>query len=280
MTSPVTSPLLRLSVKDCLGLLIVALFMVVVVSLVHGNRRITLTVTVAIILIFLMYPLSMVFPYNAFIELTQKRQVPFYGQESHTGFEVQLQTYHSHLKKEIMSVVNANTAVPKNMPAGIRLAGPGTWRYLQLFCRDEIPEHKREMLPVLSALSDLAHEDIMHVGISIMEPRTVIPAHLGCFRGCYRILYPITVPKRPGACHITLRGERHVFEESVPLVFDDNFEHRVVNESNETRVVVFVDVRKRFANPIVNKMNEALTNLAWAVSSFSKAANERTENLV
>ncbi len=229
-----------------------------------------------VLCMFVLFPASVAFPHNALVELTQPRLPAFLGATSHTAFEQQLAARHGEVKHEVLHFLEHKAAaVPADLPKGFRIEAARGWRYKQLFCDGGfLPELKADF-PILSALFRDAHEDVIHGAISIMEPHSVIPCHFGYLRGIYRILYPLKVPAKAGAAHITLDGVRHVYAEGSALVFDDNFQHRVVNDSDETRVVLFMDVRRRFAGRGFQLGNRAVTAVVGKVAAASNANNER-----
>jgi beta-hydroxylase len=79
---------------------------------------------------------------------------------------------------------------------------------------------------------------------SVMEPGNEIPPHKGKMKGIFRYQLPLIVPKS-GHCYITVNGEQHHYKVGQSFLFDDNVEHSVVNQTDEHRVVLFLDIRKQ-----------------------------------
>ena len=76
---------------------------------------------------------------------------------------------------------------------------------------------------------------------SILSPHKHIPAHGGPYKGVLRYHLALKVPGPPGACRIRVGEETREWVEGRSLVFDDVYEHEAWNDSEGTRVVLFVD---------------------------------------
>lgn len=81
---------------------------------------------------------------------------------------------------------------------------------------------------------------------SILEPGKRLPPHRGPYKGVLRYHLGLRLPRDRLACAIEVAGERRHWAEGRSLIFDDTFVHSAWNESDEPRVVLFVD----FARPL------------------------------
>ena len=84
---------------------------------------------------------------------------------------------------------------------------------------------------------------------SILSPGKHIPAHGGPYKGVLRCHLALIVPEPPGACRIRVGDDIREWVEGETLVFDDTFNHEVWNDTDETRVVLFVDVLRPLPFP-------------------------------
>jgi beta-hydroxylase len=109
---------------------------------------------------------------------------------------------------------------------------------------------------------------------SILEPGKRIPPHRGPWRGVIRYHLGLVVPD-PGRCGILVGGEEAHWAEGESLVFDDAYEHSAWNDSDQVRVVLFLDVLRpcrppgSWANRFVIK--------AVALSPFLRDAKRKHE---
>ena len=77
---------------------------------------------------------------------------------------------------------------------------------------------------------------------SILSPRKHILDHRGPYKGVLRYHLGLIVPRDAEACRIRVGEDVRHWEEGHSLIFDDTFNHEVWNDTDETRVVLFVDV--------------------------------------
>ncbi|MBD2092884.1 aspartyl/asparaginyl beta-hydroxylase domain-containing protein [Microcoleus sp. FACHB-1515] len=89
---------------------------------------------------------------------------------------------------------------------------------------------------------------------SILAPGKHIPEHCGKHKGLIRYHLGLKVPEPKTACRIRINGEMAYWEEGKSLIFDDTFPHEVWNETNDYRVVLFLDIARpmRFPMSFVN----------------------------
>ncbi|WP_081740170.1 aspartyl/asparaginyl beta-hydroxylase domain-containing protein [Afipia sp. P52-10] len=90
---------------------------------------------------------------------------------------------------------------------------------------------------------------------SVLEPGRRLPPHRGPYNGLLRLHLGLIVPEPREAVAIRVDGKVHHWDEGRALIFDDTYEHEARNESDYTRVVLFVDFEKplKFPARIVNR---------------------------
>jgi ornithine lipid ester-linked acyl 2-hydroxylase len=76
---------------------------------------------------------------------------------------------------------------------------------------------------------------------SILEPGARLKAHVGPFKGVLRFHLGLIVPSDKALCAIRVGDEIRTWREGESLVFDDTFEHEAWNETDQSRVVLFID---------------------------------------
>lgn len=91
---------------------------------------------------------------------------------------------------------------------------------------------------------------------SILAPRKHIPEHRGPYTGVLRYHLALVVPRQKEACRIRVGSDLAHWEEGQSIVFDDGYPHEVWNETDEERVVLFLDFARPLPLPVslVNKM--------------------------
>jgi beta-hydroxylase len=90
---------------------------------------------------------------------------------------------------------------------------------------------------------------------SIVAPGYHIPPHRGVTKGVIRIHLGLIVPKRSEQCFIRVGDQVRHWEEGKCIVLDDTYDHEVWNNTEELRVVLFIDVERPLplAGRLLNK---------------------------
>lgn len=91
---------------------------------------------------------------------------------------------------------------------------------------------------------------------SILSPRKHILAHRGPYKGVLRYHLGLVVPQNAEDCRIRVDKEIRHWETGRSMVFDDTYDHEVWNDTDELRVVLFVDVLRPlpFPDSLINKL--------------------------
>ena len=84
---------------------------------------------------------------------------------------------------------------------------------------------------------------------SILSPRKHILDHRGPYKGVLRYQLGLIVPREKEACRIRVGDYFRHWEEGASMIFDDTFNHEVWNDTDETRVVLFVDILRPLPFP-------------------------------
>jgi ornithine lipid ester-linked acyl 2-hydroxylase len=84
---------------------------------------------------------------------------------------------------------------------------------------------------------------------SILSPRKHILDHRGPYKGVLRYHLGLIVPRDAEDCRIRVGDEVRHWEEGQSMIFDDTYNHEVWNDTDETRVVLFVDVLRPLPSP-------------------------------
>ncbi len=91
---------------------------------------------------------------------------------------------------------------------------------------------------------------------SILSPRKHILDHRGPYKGVLRYHLGLIVPTDAEACRIRVGEDIRHWQEGESMIFDDTFNHEVWNDTDQTRVVLFVDVLRPlpFPESLINRL--------------------------
>lgn len=109
---------------------------------------------------------------------------------------------------------------------------------------------------------------------SILEPGKHIPAHRGPYNGVLRLHLGLIVPQPQERVRMRVGSDIVHWHEGRALIFDDAYEHEVWNDTDQLRVVLFVD----FARPLGFPAN-LVNRLLLAAALLSPFLREGGENL-
>jgi beta-hydroxylase len=109
---------------------------------------------------------------------------------------------------------------------------------------------------------------------SILAPGKHIPPHRGFWKGVLRYHLGLIVPNQADRCWIRVGGEVRCWQEGGSLVFDDTFEHEVRNDTDEERVVLFVDFERPLP-PAASTFNRGVIKLISNLPEIRRAAREQ-----
>jgi len=109
---------------------------------------------------------------------------------------------------------------------------------------------------------------------SILAPRKRIPPHTGPYKGVLRYHLGLVVPDAAvEQVGIRVGGETAGWSEGTSLVFDDSYEHEAWNDTDETRVVLFLDVVRPLRDPMRTVNAAVIKAIGW--SPFIQDAKRR-----
>lgn len=114
------------------------------------------------------------------------------------------------------------------------------WRVFLLQCYGYKPTENRNLCPKTCAILD----KIPTVGqafFSILDGGKSIPPHAGPYLGIVRYQLALKVPKHNPPT-IRIKDQYYTWREGESVMFDDTWDHEVFNHSEDSRVVLFVDV--------------------------------------
>jgi beta-hydroxylase len=110
---------------------------------------------------------------------------------------------------------------------------------------------------------------------SILAPGKHIPKHRGLYKGFIRYHLGVKIPQPNVQCGITVNGITRHWQEGQSMFFDDTYIHEAWNDSDEIRVVLFMDILRPLRFP-GNVLNDALLSLIKR-SSFIQDAKQNQE---
>jgi aspartyl/asparaginyl beta-hydroxylase (cupin superfamily) len=122
-----------------------------------------------------------------------------------------------------------------------RVAGDGKWKSFIFEAYGYHVPSNRALCPRTSELLDKVPGLVLAM-FSIMEPGTYVPLHKGVSKALINGHLALDVPA--GDCAIEVGGETQGWENGKLLMLDDTFPHQVWNRTEQSRTVLFIQVRR------------------------------------
>jgi aspartyl/asparaginyl beta-hydroxylase (cupin superfamily) len=117
---------------------------------------------------------------------------------------------------------------------------PYDWRMFYLYAMGDVAEENAALCPrTIAVLKKIPN--LFQASFSILDAGKSIPEHEGPYYGYLRYHLGIEVPT-DNPPSIRIRDHVHTWKEGESLLFDDSWNHEVINDSAERRVVLIVDV--------------------------------------
>lgn len=161
-----------------------------------------------------------------------------------------------------------------------QLTQDNKWRtFFFSFYGHERPENYKRCPLTVEALKKIP--GMKTAFFSILSPHKHIPPHRGPYNGVLRLHLALRVPKDRTNCKIRVGNDIGHWEEGRGLVFDDSYEHEVWNDTDEVRVVLFIDFLRplppfaAFLNRLFVKYIGSSAFIQDAVGNLNKLAGKK-----
>jgi len=158
------------------------------------------------------------------------------------------------------------------------------WRALYLKKYGKIEKNIIKYFPNTTEL--IKDNQIHNAFFSILDPGVEIPPHTGYYKGYLRYHMGIIIPnnetnKTNDKAYIVCGGKKYIWKENKGIIFDDMYLHYVKNPTNQTRVVLYLDIIRNnnsYYTNIVNKIGLYLIENSIIFNTFLK--NQHSQNKI
>jgi hypothetical protein len=148
------------------------------------------------------------------------------------------------------------------------------WRLINIKAGDEYSVVANKYFPSLVRLLRSVPQ-IGTCAVSVLQDGVHIPIHVGYYKGIMRYMIPIIVPKDRENVFLCVNEMKYFWTEGVGVLWDDTYPHKVYNNTDEIRVVIYMDVIRPLSWGL-NALNRFILLLACN-SKIVKDEIKRTE---
>lgn len=151
------------------------------------------------------------------------------------------------IKQEIEGVIGSGKTLPKfhEVDDGQEYISDNdglSWSLLNLLLYEMWHKKNCDLCPkTTSILRGLS--SVKSAYFSILAPGKHIPPHKGPYKGIIRYQLALSVPKN-GECKIIVDDKDCFWEEGKSVLFDDTYTHEVINNTNEVRIALLLDIKR------------------------------------
>ncbi len=160
--------------------------------------------------------------------------------------------------------------------ADISAAGdPGRqWNVFMLYVLGHRIENNLARCPVTDRLIS-SIPNLVQAFFSILDPHKSVPLHEGPYLGYLRYHLGLRVPAhRPPS--IVVAGQPYVWREGEATMFDDSWPHEVINESDESRAVLIIDILRPL--PAMPRAVNGFVTGVIARNTYGRSVARRVRN--
>lgn len=150
------------------------------------------------------------------------------------------------IRAEAANVLQDLSKVPplaEISPDHRRIAPAGKWRSFFLYGYGYKVDANCDACPQTAALLKKV-PGLNSALFSILVPGTHIPAHTGVSKAILTCHLGLQVPREADKCRMRVDTEYTTWTEGKAFVFDDMFNHEVLNDTDDTRIILLVQFRR------------------------------------
>lgn len=183
------------------------------------------------------------------------------------------------LREEALCIADKLSTVPRfhelmAQQAAISAQDQRDWRMFVIKAYGVMFPENAARCPALAELVS-SNPDVLTATISFLAPWKHIPEHRGPFRGVIRYYLGLSVPQAPDGLPgtvLTVDGTDYRIASGQWLLWDDTFAHEVRNNTDEVRIALLLDVRRRGMPPDMEVLSRLLIAAAGTAVRFRKLA--------
>jgi len=109
---------------------------------------------------------------------------------------------------------------------------------------------------------------------TVLPPGARLPRHRDPYAGSIRYHLGLVTPNSPD-CYIEVDGERRFWRDGEPLLFDETYIHTAVNETQVTRIILFLDIERPLNNPLARGFNHLMRVTLLRASATENVPGEK-----
>jgi len=111
-----------------------------------------------------------------------------------------------------------------------------------------------------------------------LPPGAWLTPHRDPFAGSLRYHLGLITPEHED-CFILVDGNKHVWRNGEDVLFDETFIHEAHNNTDQTRIILFADVRRPMRNRLIDGLNRFISDNLMKASATQNTESEKVGGL-
>ena len=204
-----------------------------------------------------------------------KDRLPFYQTSEIFPSGLEFEKKFSEIKHEVLNLIKTRELTTyQDIDANRAKEVSLKWKLYYVYVLGKSSNESRNNCPVIYDIVKKIPNAI-NATIAVLDPRVDLAPHTGPYAGILRYHLGIKVPKS-NPPKIRVLNQYHTWQEGESIVIDDYYEHEVINNSEDIRVILMVDFRRPMNNFISDYINKVSLKMkaGWAKEFITKANKE------
>lgn len=180
------------------------------------------------------------------------------------------------IRAEALAIYQDDAAIPRfheisSTQARISANDGKNWRMFLVKSYRHFIHPNCAMTPVLTRFLR-THPEVTTAALSFLDPGKHIPAHTGPFRGILRYHICLFAPDTQGPVGPWLRvaDQTVPYREGEALLWDDTYEHEVLNPGPNPRVALLMDIKRPVDSLFHRTIYSSVMAGGWAYSALNE----------
>jgi aspartate beta-hydroxylase/beta-hydroxylase len=195
---------------------------------------------------------------------TDRKKRPVFFDIGETCKELNIIDYNfDTIEAELQQILRHPEAIPKyhevdplQYDISAKKSPASSWKTYMIYLMGEFSSTAETQCPQTCDLLNRV-PGIYQSFFSILEPRKEIPLHNGMYRGYLRYHLALEVPKT-NPPSLIIKNISYMWEKKQSVLFDDSWQHEVLNKSDERRIVLVIDIYRPMPY-LPDKVNHIIT---------------------
>lgn len=109
---------------------------------------------------------------------------------------------------------------------------------------------------------------------AMLPPGSELKKHRDPYAGSFRYHLGLVTPNSD-SCYICVDGQNYAWRDGEAVIFDETYLHYARNDSDQNRIILFLDIKRPVKLFLVDWINEAFSRLVMAASATKNLDGDR-----